>query len=120
MPHSKHITDEMRHSIDNCLHCYNICEETINHCLRMGGRHADPEHLILLRDCAEICRTTAGFLLRGSEFHAQNCGVCTVICSQCAEACEHTAEGDQTMQLCADICRQCADSCAALAGARVQ
>ena len=78
----------MRACIQECQNCHNVCTETIAHCLEMGGDHAEPNHIRLLLDCAEICQTSANFMLRMSEFHGQTCGVCAEVCERCAEDCE--------------------------------
>ena len=110
------MTDEkMRACIEECKSCHDICTETISHCLEIGGDHAEPNHIRLLLDCAEICRTSANFMLRMSEFHSQTCGVCADVCERCAQDCEHFGD-DQMMQQCAETCRRCAESCREMAG----
>jgi hypothetical protein len=109
--HHHPISSEMQHCITNCLNCHMICVQTISHCLQMGGRHAEANHIRTLQDCAQICATSADFMLRGSPFHQRTCGVCAEICDACAQDCERLAQGDQQMQACADECRRCADSC---------
>lgn len=99
--------------IQDCLECYSTCLETVNYCLQQGGKHATPEHINILMDCAEICRTSANFMLRGSSFHAYTCDVCAEICIVCADECAPFS-ADEQMQACADICRRCADSCEAM------
>jgi hypothetical protein len=115
MAHRK-LTAEMRECLDNCNDCRAACLETVAHCLALGGHHASPAHIQLLLDCAEICATSAGFLARGSERHAETCDVCAEICDACAESCESMGAGDETMTRCAAACRQCADSCRKMAG----
>ena len=102
---------EMQDCINNCLNCHAVCLETIGHCLEMGGEHASPEHIKLLQDCAQICMTSADFMLRMSNYHPQTCGVCADICEACAQECESMADGNDFMQRCADACRKCAESC---------
>ena len=104
-------TGHMQECIDNCLRCHAVCTETITHCLEMGGRHAAPEHIRLLQYCAQICATSADFMLRGSDLHGRTCGVCAEVCARCAEDCARMAAGDEMMQRCADECRRCAESC---------
>ena len=70
-----------------CHNCHDICTETVNHCPQMGGDHAEPSHIRLLLDDAEICQTSANFMLHMSEFHGQICGVCADVCQRCAEGC---------------------------------
>lgn len=112
-----HLSGEMRLCIDECLDCYTTCEVTAAHCLHLGGKHTDASHIRLLADCAEICRTAADFMLRGSELHARVCAVCAEVCRRCAEECERVDPDDQMMRECAAQCRSCADSCERMARA---
>lgn len=105
----------MKHCIEACTTCHQVCVETVSYCLQQGGDHAAPEHIRLLLDCAEICQTSANFMVRGSEHHALTCGVCAEICEMCAESCEALGE-DAQMQRCAEECRRCAASCREMAG----
>ncbi len=107
------IDQRMRECTQECHHCHDVCMETISHCLQMGGEHADPRHIQLLMDCAEICQTSANFMLRMSEFHGQTCGVCAEVCKRCAEDCERF--DDEMMRQCAEACRSCASSCREMA-----
>lgn len=106
---------EMERCIQNCSDCHRSCEATGAYCTQMGGKHAQPDHLRLLRDCAQICVTSADFMLRGSELHPRVCGVCAETCQRCAESCEQFG-GDTQMQECAQVCRRCAESCRQMAG----
>jgi len=109
------IDENIRECIDDCHRCHDICLATVGHCLEMGGEHAEPDHIQLLLDCAEICQTSANFMLRTSDFHGQVCEVCAEVCERCAEDCERF-EDDQAMQQCAEVCRNCARSCRDMAG----
>lgn len=104
------MTREMQHCIDECLACHRVCLETVTHCLQMGGRHAEAAHIRLLLDCAEICQTSANFMLRGSDLHGRTCGVCAEVCTRCAEDCERFGD-DAQMLACAETCRRCAALC---------
>jgi hypothetical protein len=112
---SQPISAEMRNCIQNCQRCHSVCLETVMHCLRMGGEHAKPGHIRLLLDCAEICETSANFMLRTSDLHHLTCGVCAEVCTRCAEDCERFVD-DIMMQACAQACRHCAESCQEMAG----
>jgi hypothetical protein len=46
-----------------CLDCHAICVETAAHCLTLGCAHASARHQTVLQDCAEICQTSANFML---------------------------------------------------------
>ncbi|MBB5538242.1 ferredoxin [Rhizobium giardinii] len=81
-----HQPPEMKTCIDNCLACYRECLSTAtNHCLEMGGKHTEPLHFRLMMACAEICRTSAHFMLIGSEPHRHVCRERAEICTQCTE-----------------------------------
>lgn len=107
---------EMDNCIENCQNCHEVCLETISHCLEMGGEHASAKHIKLLQDCVQICQTSADFMIRGSDYHAQICGACADVCQICADECERMADGSNFMQRCADACRKCAESCRKMAG----
>ena len=109
----------MRTCIDNCLTCYRVCAQAIAHCLIQGGKHSEAAHIRLLSDCYEICRTSADFMLRGSDLHATTCGACAVVCEQCARSCRSMAD-DQQMVRCAEVCKQCAESCSEMAAGEHQ
>ena len=108
----------MQTCIDDCQECWTLCTETVQHCLQKGGRHAEADHIRLLLDCADICRTTADFLLRGSDLFPQVCDMCAIVCERCADSCDQLAE-DSSMMDCAEVCRHCVDSCRQVAGTRV-
>lgn len=113
-----HRKSDMQQCIDNCLDCHAICLETIPYCLSTGGDHAEPSHIRLLLDCAEICQTCANFMLRASELHQQVCSVCAEVCEQCADDCDRIDPNDEQMAACAETCRTCAESCRSMAGGR--
>lgn len=108
------LDQRMQECVQECNRCHNICLETISHCLELGGKHAEPSHIRLLMDCAEICQTSANYMLRMSDFHGQTCGVCAQVCDSCAEDCERLGDDDM-MQRCAEACRSCARSCSEMA-----
>jgi hypothetical protein len=116
MEHSmgSHTSPEMQQCIQHCLDCHRICLETVAHCLQMGGKHADATHITTLLDCAEICQTSANFMVRSSAFHGRTCAVCAEVCTRCAEECEQMGD-DAQMQACAAACRRCAESCQQMA-----
>jgi hypothetical protein len=108
------IDSAMRSCIEECTGCHNICVETVTHCLEMGGKHAEAALIRLLLDCAEICQTSANFMLRGSDLHGRTCGVCAEVCERCAQDCERFGDDEHT-QACAKTCRSCAASCRQMA-----
>ena len=104
----------MRECIDACLKCSAVCTETVRHCLEMGGKHAEAQHVTIMTDCAEICQTSANFMLRGSAAHVETCSTCAAICRACEDSCRQL--GGERMVHCADECAKCAESCEAMAG----
>jgi hypothetical protein len=110
-----HTTDEMDRCIQICQDCHALCVRTIRHCLELGGRHAAPEHIRLLVDCAQMCQINVDYMLRGSSLHERVCGVCSEACKLCAENCAQLAGDDQMLKQCADLCRRCAGSCERMA-----
>jgi hypothetical protein len=105
----------MRKCLEDCQDCHRECLETLAHCLERGGPAADPETLLLLTACAEICRTSATFLALGTDLHTEVCAACAVVCEECADACER-ARDDERLQACAETCRRCAESCDEMTG----
>lgn len=97
---------EMAHCLELCQQCHNACSGVVSY----GLQHLSEPLLRLLQDCAEICETSADFILRSSEFHAQTCGLCAEICLKCAAACEEFPQ-DSRLQECARLCRHCAEAC---------
>jgi hypothetical protein len=113
-----HTSSGMEQAVEDCLSCHSMCEQTLAHCLKQGGRHVEAERLQALMDCIAICQTSASFMMRGSEFHHQTCAVCSDVCERCAESCEKLPN-DAQMRACAEACRKCADSCGAMSGTKI-
>ena len=72
-PAAEHGGSGMERCIAECTNCHATCVSMIEHCLRQGGKHVQPDHIRLLADCAQICQTSADFMLRGSALHAHTC-----------------------------------------------
>lgn len=108
-----HLSTDMKACIEACLRCYSMCLGTaMNHCLETGGEHTEPNHFRLMLACAEICRTSAHFMLINTKLHKRTCSECATICETCAADCEAIGGMDE----CADECRRCAESCRRMAG----
>lgn len=101
----------MKSAMESASECHKKCIETINHCLEMGGEHAEKKHVALLMDCAEICMVAEHSMMRGSTAHMPVCKACAEVCERCAESCEKL-EGKE-MEECAKACRKCAEDCRA-------
>lgn len=105
------LSPNARHDIQACItacnHCHQVCLQTaMNHCLETGGKHVEANHFRLLMNCADICQTSANFLLSGSHQHTL-CEVCAEVCEACAADCEKLGD----MSECVKVCRDCAASC---------
>jgi hypothetical protein len=111
-PHAQ----QMERCIALCQECHEVCLRNVSHCLQKGGQHAEASHIRMLLDCAEICETSANFMIRGSELHIETCRACSEVCQRCAGDCQRLGN-DPEMQECADVCLRCAESCAEMAGA---
>ena len=107
------VSNDMQLCIEVCQECHASCLETVMHCLSMGGPHATPAHIGLLLDCADACRLSADFMLRGSPRHARSCTLCAEMCEACAAECDRFE--DEFMKACAMVCRRCAASCREMA-----
>jgi len=105
-------TDAMTTCIDDCLTCYRTClSSAMGHCLTVGGAHVEKRHFTLMMACAEICRTSAHFMLIGTPHHVHSCAECAEICAECADDCERLGDMDE----CVAACRRCAESCRRMA-----
>ena len=107
----------LQHCIEECLNCHATCTATAQYCLAEGGPLADADHIGLLLDCAEICQTSANFMLRGSPYHPITCLACAELCRACEESCRTIAAEDEQLALCADACAECAQHCERMAEA---
>jgi hypothetical protein len=52
---------------------------------------AEPDHIRLLMDCAQMCVTNVDYMLRESSFHSRVCELCAEMCRRCVESCEQVA-----------------------------
>ena len=106
---------DLSQCIEDCLACHRVCLETLTYSLGKGGERAEAKLLRLLMDCAEMCQTSANFMLRGSELHNRTCFACSEVCGRCAESCARLGE-DRMMKACADVCARCSESCWRMGG----
>lgn len=103
-------SDVVERCIQACRDCNETCLKTMTYCLDRGGRHAEADHMILLRDCEEICNSSVQHMLRGSRFSSDLCNLCARICDECANDCAQFRD-DSRMLACAESCRSCSDVC---------
>ena len=105
------IADDVKECIDLCLECHSTATATVAYILE---RKLRADRLGTLLDAADMCRTTADFMLRGSELEERVCDVCSEVCEWAAQMCEQMGEDDQ-IRRCAAICRRCAKACREMA-----
>ena len=98
----------MQEAIQSCLDCHSRClRMATGYCLDRGGQHVKKAHLRLLLNCAELCQTSANFMLSDSPLHGRVCLVCAEACEACAKSCEQVGD----MRDCVEQCQRCAKSC---------
>lgn len=98
----------MQEAIKSCLDCHSMClQMATGYCLERGGRHVQQAHLRLLLNCAELCQTSANFMLSNSPLHGRVCLICAEVCEACAKSCEEVGD----MRDCVEECQRCAKSC---------
>ena|SRR5436853_3950801 len=61
-------------------------------------------------DCADVCRTAASLLSRGSKHGIHLLSECAELCNICAEECEKHARMEHCRK-CGEACRACAEAC---------
>ena len=103
-------TDRNQECIGACTDCHQQCTESAMRAVAIGGRHADPEFVRLLEDCADMSLTAARFLMRGSDLHRYACRAAFSVAARCGDECERLG-----MLTCAEACRRCAEACAQVA-----
>ena len=109
------LQDPLKACIDACYACATACDYCASSCLQEEDVKMMAGCIALDMDCAEICRTAAGFMARGSDFEHQLCRLCADVCTACAEECgQHQMDH---CQACAQACRACADACRRMADA---
>lgn len=108
------MNEKMQQCIKDCTTCYQVCIQTVQHCLKLGGDHAAPDHIRLLLDCSDLCKTSIDLMLRQSPYAHQLCDLCAAVCEACAADCEDMMGSDEAMKACAQACRDCARSCRAM------
>ena len=104
-------------ALDDNSNCYQACVLTMLYCIQMGNEHAEPKHVSLLMDCAELTELTEHFILRqpdNTEYLKDLAQITAKVTMLCAESCENLAPEDEQMKACAQICRKAAESCRAL------
>jgi hypothetical protein len=103
-------SERMSSCIAACNECNRVCLQHIEHCLSLGGEHAESEHISMLLTCASVCRVSSELMSIGSDWHATMCDLCAQVCDECADACEELGDMDD----CVAACQECAEQCRAM------
>lgn len=88
------------------------CNVAVSHCVRRGGRHADPGHLGRLVDGIELGQTATELEQRRSPLLPAQLEVCAAAFGRVAESCARFPE-DPVLAWCGQTCGSAA---AALSG----
>lgn len=102
----------LKRCIAACNECQQVCLQHIDHCLGLGGAHAEPGHISMLLTCASVCRTASELMSLNSEWHPTLCDLCAQVCDECADECEELGD----MEDCVAACQDCADACREMVG----
>lgn len=97
--------------LKNCLECFKICNQTLVHCLEMGGKHSQKSHINLMISCAQICEFHAKLMMRNCGYSPKVALICAEACKDCADDCEKVDGQDEMMKKCIEACRRCEKSC---------
>lgn len=109
------LSDQLKACIEACYACATACDHCAASCLQEEDVKMMAACIANDMDCAQVCRTAAAFMARGSEFAQQLCRLCADVCTACAEECgQHPMD---RCQACAQACRECADACRRMAQA---
>jgi hypothetical protein len=109
-----HPDPTLKECVDLTLNCYRICEETLQHCLRSGGKHVERDHIQSLMSCVTVCDAHIRLMLSASPLHERSAKLCAAACHACFESCSFFL-GDLQMKRCAEACKACAEACDTLA-----
>ena len=103
---AKQIQDCVKH----CLACEDACQATSMYLVAADSGPEAAGRRQRLADCAAMCQTTVGFLLRGSPYTPQALEMCADICEACAEECLPLGH-DGTVMRSIELCRDCEAAC---------
>lgn len=97
--------------IEECLSCFQRCSLCLNHCLTMGGKHSEVNHIKSLMECSELCSFSAKMMLLEAEIAYGVGQLCAKTCEDCADSCKSIDPNDETMAKCIEACMKCAEAC---------
>jgi hypothetical protein len=89
--------------------CEMICEEMTGYLKTRQNIELRMQQLELLRDCADICSSTAKCIARNSDYAGCFADLCAKICKACSKEC--LKYSDKMSKKCGYICKNCAQEC---------
>ena len=95
--------------IEECLKCAAICNHTVYACLQEEDVNKYKKCIQLCSEAATMCYAAAQMMCLGSTTARQVWGLCSEVCTACAEECEKHTESVHCMEA-AEICKIC-DEC---------
>lgn len=104
---------EYQSSFDKAMACMVECEHCAQACLGISEMNDCVKKCL---DCAEVCRTLATYMVRGSFFVAPLAEACIEICNSCAEECK--SHDNSHCQKCAQACQQAVEVYQQIAGVK--
>jgi hypothetical protein len=100
------------------LECAAHCLSCADACLAEDGVAELRQCIRTDEDCAQVCLTAAGVLVRQTETRPETLRplleACIAHCEACAAECEGHADHHEHCRLCAEACRRCAAACRAV------
>lgn len=100
---------EYRNCIDACMECVDVCNHCASECLKEPNAAHMSRCVQLDLECAAICYAAAQLMSLGSQYARQLCGLCAMICRECADECK--MHNNAHCRECAEICMECAEEC---------
>jgi hypothetical protein len=113
MPNGSHHTMMFPNVLRTVQDCEATCEHMISLLLGYQDVHARALQIQFLRDCAQICATTAAYLARHSPLTTSIANLCAYICEVCGNECKKFPDAES--QRCSRVCLNCAQECRAVA-----
>lgn len=104
MSYHKHKT-----CIEECLKCAAICNHTVYACLQEEDVNKYRKCIQLCSEAAAMCYSAVQMMSLGSPTARQVWGLCSEVCTACAEECRRHTESIHCME-CAEACEVC-DEC---------
>ena len=103
----------MNVAMKECCNCCSqtraLCLQTMQSCLKKGGKFADAKLCMMLMECAQTCQLLADLCSTGSGGAAKVAEACAKLCDECARCCDAMSEPE--LSKCAESLRRCAQAC---------